>query len=77
MYVRCSSVYNNIMIEGYVGTKEAQAIFGLSSAHIRRLLASGRINGIKFGRDWIVERRSLERYMQHPPKPGPKPRRKE
>ena len=35
-------------------TKEAAEIFGISGAHVRRLLAKGEIRGKRLGRDWVV-----------------------
>ncbi|MCH8229582.1 MAG: helix-turn-helix domain-containing protein, partial [Chloroflexi bacterium] len=47
---------------------------GMSQAHIRRLLATGTIKGVKVGRDWLVIQASLENYMANRPRPGRKPK---
>ena len=58
------------MIDGYLSTKQAAARFGLSDAHIRRLLEYSKVKGVKTGRDWLVEIVSMEEYVANRPKPG-------
>ena len=65
-------VYIKDMIKGYLTTKQASLIYGLSDAHIRRLLEHKKIKGEKFGRDWLIRPRAMERYMENRPKPGPR-----
>jgi len=64
------------MLKGYMTTREASNAYGLSDAHIRRLLEYGKVKGDKFGRDWLVRPSAMERYMANKPKPGPKRRQK-
>ena len=61
------------MIEGFLTTNEASERFGLSAAHIRRLLEHGTIKGVKAGRDWLARVDSLQTYIQNRPRPGRKP----
>lgn len=70
----CAIVVSEVaMVEGYIGTKEAGAISGLTTGYLRRLLVKGRIKGRRIGRDWVIERESLlqflriERKMGRPP----------
>ena len=51
------------MIESYLTTGQASNRFGLSQAHIRRLLGSGTLDGVKMGRDWLVLTTSVEGYV--------------
>ena len=51
------------MIESYLTTGQASNRFGLSQAHIRRLLESGTLDGVKMGRDWLVLTTSVEGYV--------------
>ncbi len=60
------------MIEGYLTSKQASAKSGISQAHIRLLMETRKLVGLKVGRDWLVETASLEYYMANRPKPGPK-----
>ena len=65
-------VYNIGMIEGFLTTKQASAVSGISQAHIRRLLESKTVEGVKAGHDWLVRTDSLEHYMANRPKRGRK-----
>ncbi|MDD4877149.1 MAG: helix-turn-helix domain-containing protein [Dehalococcoidales bacterium] len=40
-------------MEGYT-VKEAARIFGLDPSHVRRLIRGKKIDGEKWGRDWVV-----------------------
>ena len=60
------------MIEGYLTSKEASAKSGISQPHIRRLMESSTLAGMKVGRDWLVRTDSLEYYMANRPKRGMK-----
>ena len=64
------------MIKGYLTTKQASEVYGLSDAHIRRLLEYGKVKGEKVGRDWVIRPSAMDRYMGNRPKPGPKRRRR-
>ena len=70
------NVYNKKMIKGYLTTRQASERSGISQDHIRRLMWSGTLSGLKLGRDWLVEASSLDHYLLNRPKPGPKPTRK-
>lgn len=57
-------------------TAEAGQQSGLSQRHICLLLNQHRIEGFKLGPIWHVYADSLETFVSHPRKPGPKgPRR--
>ena len=56
--------------------KQASEAYGLSDAHIRRLLEYGKVKGEKVGRDWVIRPSTMDRYMGNRPKPGPKRRRR-
>lgn len=56
---------------------EASHRSGLSHNYIWQLLHSGRIEGIKIGRDWLVYDDSLTAFLAQPRSPGRKgPRKK-
>ena len=69
-----SHVYNTLMLEGHLTTKQASERHGLTDSHFRRLLERGTIQGFKAGRDWLIDLESLEQYMANRPKPGRKPK---
>ncbi len=64
------------MIHGYENTKQASLRVGLSDSQIRRLLESGMVNGMKTGRDWLVDSRSLDHYMLHHARRGTRRRKR-
>ena len=63
------------MIDGYLTTKQASERYGLSAAHIRRLLEYATIRGVKAGHDWLLETTSLEEYLADRPRPGRRTKR--
>ena len=60
-------------LKDYISTKEACKRYGLSPGHLWHLVTTGAIEGIQIARDWLLYVPSLETYMEHRPKPGPKP----
>ena len=60
------------MIDGYLTSKQASEKSGMSQGHIRLLMETKKLAGLKVGRDWLVETRSLEYYMGNRPKRGPR-----
>jgi excisionase family DNA binding protein len=53
-------------------TKQAAEVAGYSPDHIGLLLRRKLIQGEKIGRDWLVDEKSLTKYIEASPKPGPK-----
>ena len=56
----------------YITTSEAAKIIGCVDSRVRQLLRDGIIAGERVGRDWLVERKSAEKYRDTERKPGPK-----
>ncbi len=54
---------------------EAAQRSGYTMSHIQYLLRNGVLKGVKPARDWFVDEESLQEYLRHKPKPGPKPGR--
>ena len=55
------------MAEGFnpvewLTTQEAAELTGYDVTHIRWLIREDRVEGQKFGRDWMVNRRSIQNY---------------
>jgi hypothetical protein len=48
---------------------------GLSSGHLRLLVARDYLWGIKLGRNWFTTSKALTKYLETGHKPGPKPRK--
>lgn len=49
----------------YISSHEAANRLQYTVQHTRRLIREGKLNGEKFGRDWMVVRESVERYTVH------------
>jgi excisionase family DNA binding protein len=63
----------------WITTKEAAELTGYHTVHVRRLLREGRVEGKKFGRDWMISRESIQEYKDQMKELGPSkhdPRRK-
>lgn len=43
----------------YVDTKEAARLLGYTLQHTRLLIRTGQLRAVKFGRDWMIERKSI------------------
>jgi excisionase family DNA binding protein len=46
----------------YVTTKRAAELSGYDATHVTWLVREGRVEGRKLGRDWLIDRESLEEY---------------
>ena len=64
------------MAEEWITTQEAAKIIGVTRNHIRYLIRYGKLEAKKFGRAWMVSRKSAEEYAATERKPGPKPQSK-
>jgi excisionase family DNA binding protein len=51
-------------LEDCVTIQEAAELTGFSRTHVRRLVVAGRIEGLKVGRDWLVDRAALLAYSE-------------
>jgi hypothetical protein len=48
----------------------------LSPSHLRTLVRTGRVQGVKLGRNWFTTRAAVDAYLAQERKTGPKPTRK-
>lgn len=46
----------------WITTKEAARLTGYTAVYIRRLIRTKRVNALKRGRDWLIDRLSLMAY---------------
>jgi hypothetical protein len=67
---------NNLNPGDLIPLSEASRISGLSAGHLRLLVSTGQLWGIKMGRDWFTNRQVLTSYIEEGHKPGPKPNKK-
>ena len=59
-----------------ISTTEAARVSGFTTAYIRQLLISGKLEGVKVGRNWLTTEEALREYLKQERHPGPKPRQK-
>jgi excisionase family DNA binding protein len=45
----------------YVTSAEAAELLGFSRDHVRKLIIQGRIKAEKLGRNWIIEKKNLDK----------------
>lgn len=55
-----------------ISVKHAAAISGFQMSHIRNLLVTRRMLGVKLGRDWWTTQEAVEAYLQTERRPGPR-----
>jgi hypothetical protein len=67
---------NMAALDEWLTVKEAVKISGYQPAHIRLLIRRNEVNGMKWGRDWMVNQESLIQYLQESQTKGRKRGRK-
>ncbi len=55
-----------------ISVRQAADLSGFETSHIRKLLAKGKLDGVKLGRDWWTTSDAVEAYLRTERKPGPK-----
>jgi excisionase family DNA binding protein len=55
---------SGIVLESHLSVKAAAGIFGYNEQYLRRLLRSGRLEGIKVGQVWLIKVASIEQHLQ-------------
>ncbi len=53
-----------ILVEKNISVQAAAEKTGYNIQYLRRLLRSGKLDGIKIGQLWLIEMQSLETYLQ-------------
>lgn len=49
----------------YITTTEAAKLLGLTTIRrVRQLIEAGKLKAVKFGRDWQIDKESLEEYIK-------------
>ena len=54
-----------ILVKKYISVQAAAEVTGYNTQYLRRLMRSGKLEGIKIGQLWLIEMQSLETYLQH------------
>ena len=55
---------SEIMIRGYMTTKQAGEFLGVNDSRVRQFLLSNRLKGVKIGKTWLVMESSLKRFAK-------------
>ena len=56
----------------YLTTPQAAQRSGLSPSYLAHLLRSRKLEGFRLAREWFIYIDSLDSFLAHPRKPGPK-----
>lgn len=60
---------SNYITANYITAAEAAETLGFSKDHVRKLINQGRIKAEKLGRNWIIEKKNLEKiHRQRSPR---------
>ena len=51
------------ILKNCISVKSAETISGYSNQYLRRLLRSGKLQGVKIGQMWLIELQALESYL--------------
>ena len=56
---------NPIVFNNCISVKAAAFHSGYNVQYLRRLLRDGRLNGMKLGQTWLIDKRTLEAYLEN------------
>lgn len=59
-------------LQELISLSQAATISGLSPNHLRLLVRTGEVWGIKVGRNWLTTETAVKQYLTSDRKPGPK-----
>ena len=65
---------NETAAEQLISLAEAAEIGALSAEHLRTLVRSGKVWGMKIGRNWVTTEAAVKVYLATDRRPGPKPK---
>ncbi len=60
--------------EQLISLAEAAELCGLSHDHLRKLVRSGTVWGVKIARNWVTSEAAVRSYLATERRPGPKPK---
>ena len=61
-------------LDELITLREAAELSGLSASHLRLLVSSGEVWGIKLGQNWFTIAQAVQEYVAKERQPGPKPK---
>ena len=59
-------------LQDLISLSQAATLSSLSPNHLRLLVQTGKVWGIKMGRNWLTTETAVKRYLASDRKPGPK-----
>jgi hypothetical protein len=62
-------------LNNLISLEEASRISGLSSVHLRHLVATGKLWGKKFARNWVTNKDEVLNYLKQNYHPGRPPKK--
>jgi len=57
--------HTGIFVNQHLTVQAAADVTGYNIQYLRRLLRSGKLEGIKIGQIWLIEIQSLDIYLKH------------
>lgn len=54
-----------VVLEKHISVKAAAELSGYNLQYLRRLLRTGRLDGVKIGQMWLIDLVSLEMYLRN------------
>jgi hypothetical protein len=64
-------------LEDLISLTDAAQISGFTTSHLRLLVSTGEVWGIKLGRNWFTTEEAINAYLKIEHRPGPKPKKTE
>ena len=61
---------DNKKFKDLISLTEADELYGISSAHLRRLAIQGKLGAQKIGRNWVTTKEAIEEYLRNRRPPG-------
>lgn len=74
MFENNGSTDKKAAAEHLISLAEAAEICGLAQDYLRRLVRTGKMWGIKIGRNWVTSEAAVKEYLALDRRPGPKPK---
>ena len=53
-----------LILNNHVSIKTAVVFSGYSSQYLRRLLRNGKLDGVKIGQLWLIDKFALDTYLE-------------
>lgn len=57
-------------LDNYVNINQAAILLNCNRTWVNRLILTGRLQAERYGRDWLIDRESIELYKTTKRKPG-------